>query len=212
MAILENGILGNYKGKLGSTVGRVVNGRNVLTGLHDASIKPLTIEQLGQQCKMGLVSSFLNQGSNLIKRGFKPKKKIHTPMNMAVQYNLKHAITGNAPDLGLVYPNIVWSIGDLKNPFQFNVIALPEGVLKFSWTHSQPISEYAQASDQLMVFVYNATKERFTIVENATERASMEFVLTLPADLAGNELHVYSFFTGYKGRSSNSIYSQIKLY
>ena len=209
MAILKNGINGGFSGKAGTTVGKIVRGQQVITGPYDKTKVPFSDAQLLRQKYLGAMSNFLCAGSDLIALGFKPKKEKHKPMNLAIAYNLKHAITGGLAEVEILYPQVVWSIGDLKNPLNFEITALPGAAVKFSWTLSTVVSCYAGATDRLMVLVYNATKDKLTVKLNVAERADLMYILQLHPGFAGDQLHCYCFFAGYRGMTSNSLYAQV---
>ncbi len=207
MAISRKGILGGFSGKAGNMIGRSVAGQDVLTGLHEKPSVPPTQLQTDQRLKLGLVSGFFSYIPGIINLGFKPRKKKHGPMNAAVAYHLKHAVTGDSPDFSLSYPQVCISKGLLIKPYGTQADALTGAILNFTWTASEIVSPCNNTTDQLMIMVYNPSKHEFATLLNAAARIQGSCSLQLPADFSGDRVHAYLAFVNDKGLASDSIYA-----
>ncbi|MEJ5961720.1 DUF6266 family protein [Pedobacter immunditicola] len=97
------------------------------------SAKAPTQPQVNQRRKFRLVSSFLSPISELIITGFVSRKGDPGPMQMAMAFNLAHAIEGNSPDFGLDYTKVRFSNGKLASPDHTAIEALPGCTVEFSW-------------------------------------------------------------------------------
>lgn len=212
MGILKNGPNGLFTGKVGNMVGRIVEGRNVITGPYDEMVVAFTANQLDQQAKFGMMSSFLSNSSELIKLGFKPKNKKHGPVNLAVSHNLKQAVGGVSPDFEILYSKICLSAGELKNPINIGVQVLPDGVLRFNWELSAMVYRYANLTDQLMIMIFDPEPNKFSLHTNVASRGDLAGTVKLNPGFKGDVLHCYIFFTGYKGIASNTTYLKIDLH
>jgi len=205
MAILEKGLYGSFTGKAGNMVGRNLGGQHVLTGEHEKPKTPLTVKQMDYFAKFAMVSNFLSYISELISLGFKPAKRKHSPMNIALSYNLEHAVTDTGPDWKILFPKLSISKGSVEEPLRAEAKALPAAVLEFTWAAGM-ITRHNNYTDTLMLMVYNPLKKAFVTQINAAERRDLSYSLQLPVEFAGDQVHCYLSFIGYKKQASDSIY------
>ena len=93
-------------------------------------------------------------------------------------------------------------------PLTYAVANTTAGQLDFSWLHEEANGKLVDDSDELMVLVYNAAKNRFVKVSNAAIRSANSYTLPLPASFAGDEVEVYMAFNSAlkRGLSSDTIY------
>lgn len=56
--------------------------------------KPPVRSQIDQRNKFGLITSFLGAISEVVSKGYQSGNKLSGPMNEAVKFNLKEAISG----------------------------------------------------------------------------------------------------------------------
>jgi hypothetical protein len=201
------GPLGAFRGKIGSIIGSVVKGRNIVTSLHTKSSKPPTQAQLDQRNKFGLVTSFLSYFSDLIQIGFSAQNTIGSPMNAAVAYNLKYAITGTSPNFSINFSELSFSRGKLIGPKDSEVEALAAAKLKFNWMANNTALKLTDPEDQLLILVYNESKDEVITAINAALRRDLTYTLQLPSDFSDHEVYCYMAFVSADGRVSDSIYA-----
>lgn len=204
MGIQLKGPLGAFSGKVGSIIGSVVKGRNIITSLHTKSSKAPTKAQDDQRKKFGLVTAFLSYFSDLIEIGFGNYSTVGSAMNAAVAYNLKHAITGS---FSINYAELSFSRGKLTGPKNSAVEALPDAKLRFTWTANSAALKLTDPTDQLLILVYNPARDEVTTGINVAVRSMLTYTLQLPDDFSGGEVYCYMAFAGIDGRVSNSIYA-----
>lgn len=201
------GPLGAFRGKIGSIIGSVVKGRNIVTSLHTKSNKEPTQAQLDQRSKFGLVTSFLSYFSDLIEIGFSAQNTIGSPMNAAVAYNLKYAITGISPNFLINFSELSFSRGKLIGPKNIEVEALPEAKLRFTWMANDVALKLTDPEDQLLILVYNQNKDEVTTAIKVALRSALTYTLQLPADFSDDEVYCYMAFVNIDGRVSDSVYA-----
>lgn len=209
MGIIRQGILGGFRNKTGSVVGAYWRKLNVIRGLPRKSSKPPTQAQLNQQFKFGLVTGFLSWIRDLIDVGFKSVAGSSvSPMNYAVAYHLKNAITGVAPNFMINYSKILFSKGKLELPGDAEVSSLPSTELTFNWDTGGPDDKYIDATDTMSILLYNPTLDRFVKLSNAAFRSAGTFTLNVPPTFATHEVHCYISFNSTKTKflASNSLY------
>jgi hypothetical protein len=201
------GPLGAFRGKVGSIIGSVVKGRNIITSLHTKSSKPPTKAQLDQRTKFGLVASFLSYFSDLIEIGFSAQTSVGSTMNAAVSYNLKYAITGTSPDFSINYSELSFSRGKLTGPKDSEVEAFPDAKLRFTWTANNAALKLTDPTDQLLILVYNPGRDEVITAIRVATRSALTYTLQLPQEFSGEEVYNYMAFVSTDGRVSNSIYA-----
>lgn len=205
MGILKSGILGPFRNKTGSVVGRMHRGKNVITGLHNTSTKPATQKQLESQLKLGLLNSFLQGIDGLVNIGFKPYTKNNSAVNAAVKYNYGHAFIKVDGSFAIDYPKIVYSRGHIDTP-ESPQVDPAAGSITFSWL-PQKQSAYCQFTDMASFFVYNPAKEMSVILLNITNRYAQGYILEIPEGFIGDTVHCYMNFSSADGKKNgNSIY------
>ena len=207
MGIQDKGAFGGFRNKTGPLVVHIVNGQNVITSVPRKSSKPPTEKQLDQRRKFGLVTSHLSWMSTLIDQGFQEHEKRQSSMNVAVRYNLLHAVTGVSPFFTIDYPKMMYSQGKCPLPADIAVEGLEGAQVDFSWGISF-LNKFGKATDLVNLVVYNAQEDKFVILENAASRSELGFSLQLPAEFIGHTIHCYLNFVSVTGDvASNSEYA-----
>ncbi len=194
MGLIKQGILGGFRKKTGTVVGAFWRRLDVIRALPRSNGKAPTQLQLNQQIKFGLVTGFLSNLSTLIDDGFKNSGSIATPMNLAVAYHLKEAITGVEPNFEIDLPKVKFSAGRLEMPDEFSVNVLAGGLINLTWPHTAQDDKLINGTDVLQVLVYNPGKQKFLKLKTAATRAEMTYEVQVPANFVGDEVHLYVGF------------------
>ncbi|WP_316815492.1 DUF6266 family protein [Pedobacter nyackensis] len=205
MGILKSGILGPFRNKTGSVVGRMHRGKNVITGLPETSNKPATKKQLESQLKLGLINGFLQDIEDLVNIGFKAYIKNNSAVNAALKYNYRHAFIKDGESFVLDYPKIVYSRGLIDTPESPQIDAAA-GSITYNWLPLKQ-STYCQFTDMASFLVYNPVKEMAVILQNATNRYAQGHTLEVPEGFIGDTVHCYMNFSSADGKKNgNSMY------
>jgi len=197
MGLIKQGILGGFRKKTGTVVGAYWRRLDVIRALPRSNGKAPTQKQINQQLKFGIVTAFLSNISGLIDEGFKVANSTSTAMNLAVAYHLKEAIIGVEPNFGIDLEKVAFSVGKLELPMEFNAVAVGT-TIEFSWTHDEIDDKLIDATDELVVLAYNASKQKFVKGLTNVPRTAMAHTLQLPSNYVGDEVHVYAGFRSLK--------------
>jgi hypothetical protein len=205
MGRIKKGILGGFSGKVGSVVGASWLGIDYMRSLPKISNKPASPAQEGQRNKMIRLRAFLIGLGNIINRSFQNFAE-KTPMNAALSYNMKNALTGISPDFEIHFPNLLFSQGNLHGTWSPKVNSTEPAALDFIWKNSS-FSPMCGADDELIAVVYSPADKKFVLLNDLVTRAEAAVRLILPKDFSGHLVHCYlGFHSRTKGISSTNQY------
>ncbi|WEK17784.1 MAG: DUF6266 family protein [Candidatus Pedobacter colombiensis] len=206
MGILKNGIMGNYRGRIGNLVFYVLNGKTVVRTIGKTT-KPPTELQLKCRQEMSVVSSFLKHITEFINVGFNLMAKYNNkhPFNMALSYNRKYALQGRYPDIGVNFKKVLVTEGSVLNAIDPFIESIPEG-LKFSWSCPDSLN-WSRPNDNVMLLAYFPVLQKAEYVLYGAKRSAGSDILSLPADLLNEYMEVYISFVAEDRRGiANSTY------
>jgi len=208
MGLIKLGILGGFRKKTGTVVGAYWRRLDTIRAMPRSSGKAPTQLQINQQIKFALVTSFLSNISPLIDVGFKVAGSILTPMNLAVAYHLKEAITGTEPNFELDLSKVKFSDGRLDLPLEMTVVAVAGAVMEISWPYTETDDKFIDGTDMLSLLAYNATKQKFVRASLVAARSATTYSFQLPANFTGDQVHIYGAFSSVRKKllNSNSTY------
>lgn len=207
MGIIENGILGGFRKKVGNISGAFWRDLNVIKSLPRKSNRPPTQKQLEQRLKFALVTGFLSSMSELIETGYRAAGS-NSPMNEAVAYHLKNAVIGVAPNYTLDYTKLRFSTGKLSLPSTFSVDTTAPAKVDFNWSLDGTDHKYKDGTDVINVVAYNPTKSQFVTLMAAAPRSAGTYALPLPLEFVGDSVHCLFSFSSTKKKNlhSKSVY------
>ncbi|WP_316813548.1 DUF6266 family protein [Pedobacter heparinus] len=199
MGKYKKGILGPFRGLVGTVVGSSWNGTFYLKSVPDFGDYTPTASQLNVQAKMAFVQGFLKPLKPLLNIGYKQFNKGMTPMNAATSYHIKNAVTGtSALNYAIDYAKVMISEGNLPMAEQPEVAITIANKLNFSWIDdSDPDS--TNDTDMVTVLAINPTKGNYTKKVGAAPRSAEAYVLDLPG-YSGDEVQVYISFVSADGK------------
>ncbi|WP_316793026.1 DUF6266 family protein [Pedobacter frigoris] len=198
MARYNNGINGPVSGKVGSVIASSWRGINYLKSVQDGKKKQSSPAQIHQQRIFALVSGWLRPLKALIAIGYQVVKEKKTPMNAAISFVMKHAVSGSGDDMVIDFANVVFSRGELLISVIKEIVSLVDAVLYIKWEDVLG-SAYCKDDDQANFVVYNPDKEKFVMFENVAVRSAKEVNLQLPANFLGDTLHCYMHYVNAQG-------------
>lgn len=207
MGKYKKGILGPFRGKVGTVVGSSWQGEYYLKSVPDFGDYTPTEAQLNVRFKLAMVTTFLKRLKPLINVGYQQFNQGITPMNAATSYHLKNAVTGTSSmDYAIDYTKVMFSEGDLPEAVHPLVAVTLAARLDFSWTDdSLPAS--SGGTDRATMLAYNVDKNKFTMLPSAAARSAEAYVLQLPPDWSGDTVHTWISFVNALGKEvSNSNY------
>ena len=193
MATYNKGILGAFSGKVGPVVWANWRGKDVMRSLPKKSKRRASAIQMQQRQKFGMVSELLNGLQPVIKRYYGSDGGLKTRRNQLMSYLLKEALLYNDPDFEWNFTKVLVSRGDLLGINAGSVSAVSGGILDFEWTDNSAQGE-AEATDKLVVVVYEPTSKTTVYSLNAGSRDAEAAALALPDYLTGLAVHVWVLF------------------
>ena len=199
MGSYEKGIIGAFSGKVGPVVGATWRGKEVMRSLPRKSSKPATLKQKLQREKFTLVTEFLTPLNPVLKRYFGSNTEVKTRRNQAMSYTIKEALTYVDPDFQWEYNRVLISRGNLLG---LNTGAATAGAgqsINIAWTDNSGIGD-ADATDQLVVAVYEPTSKTTLYSLNAGVRDHGLGNIALPAFLSGLKVQVWATFASVDGK------------
>lgn len=205
MGTYKKGILGSFSGKVGTVVGSSWNGIEYMRSLPKPSSKAPTDLQMIQRAKMGMAAGFLHPISALINVGYKSIAVRQSAFNVATSQLLADGITGTYPDLVIDYTKVLISKGNLTGAWG-PAVTSAGGKLDVTWQDNNT-SGTAKPTDKVMLLVYNPEKSQYVFTMEGEDRSALADSLNLPADFAGDNVHVWiAFISADKKTVSTSLY------
>ncbi len=205
MANFNKGILGPFRGKVGTIVGSSWKGIDYMRSLPKAGGKK-SEAQLMQQLKFRLAVGFIKSMASLVKQSFIGLSKEMSAFNSAVSYLLKHAIAGTAPNFSISYADVLISRGELPNVLQPVVVATAASGADFKWI-SNAGTGIAHADDRVILLAYEPETNTTVYSDHAAIRSTEQAALDLSA-FHGRKVHTYIGLLSDNGKEvANSIYT-----
>lgn len=201
MAIIKNGILGGFSGKVGTVVGYTMNGKNVMRGLAERTAK-YTEGEIKNTNKFKLVQDTLSVILPFIRNGF---RNYYTPtggMRGALSYNRKFAVAGDAPDFYIDPEKFRVTGGDLPGAEDAQFVLESPKVLRVHWDGLTPAG--GNERDQVMLLAIDFKGQEASSVNIGAFRSAGTEVVKLKHKLVGQSVHIYLGFVA-KDRSRQSI-------
>lgn len=193
MGTYEKGIIGAFSGKVGPVVGATWRGKDVMRSLPRKSSKPATLNQKLQRDKFTMVTEFLTPLNPIVSRYFGSNTELKTRLNQAMSYTMKEAVTYNDPDFEWEYNRALISRGNLIGLNNGAAAAGAGQSITITYSNNSGIGD-AEATDQLVVAVYEPTSKTTLYSLNAGTRTLGTGTLAVPAFLSGLKVHVWATF------------------
>ena len=114
MGLFEKGILGGFRGLVGTVVGSTWRTLDVMKSRPKKSSKVPVQAQIDQRFIFSMVVAFLAKIDEVIAIGYRATTGIKTAMNAAVGDNIANAVTGISPNFSIDYSEVSLSKGTGK--------------------------------------------------------------------------------------------------
>jgi hypothetical protein len=202
MATFRDGILGGFKGLVGTVIGSTWRTLNVMKKRPKPSTKAPVQAQIDQRIKFGLMTDFLSNARKHVDLGFQSYNGVLTPMNGAVRLNID-AFTGTSPNFIIDYSKIVLSTGKLPGPVDVEMTPAVDAIT-FKWTvydTSSAEDDALRNTDLLALFAYNPSSGFSLTNTGMATRAALTRTLDLPRPFLGSPLHVWLYYVSANRKS-----------
>lgn len=199
MAIIEGGIFGNLRGRLGNRVYYMLRGKQV-SRVVGRKVKPPSAKQLINQMELKVLSDFLTSVKEFIKLGFGPEAVLNDmyPHNIAVRHNKRFAQSGEYPHIVMDYQRVLLSKGTLPGLTDVSVRLTgdaDEGYsLVFKWTLLPADKDWPRCNDQVMLLAYfpeEGMPWRACYSLAGAKRGTGQDILHLPTYMSGQRMEIY---------------------
>ena len=198
-----NHIFDSGQGKLGNLVLYKVNGQGRVRTRAEHFNDRRSPAQLAQRQRMQAVNSFLKPFRDLIRITYAAEAGGSSAVHAARAYHMRHALTGEYPDISVDKGRALLSRGPLPVSLNAKVSVQEEGLL-IEWENC-PEDEREHAHDTLVVVALFTEKGRAGYHFTDTRRTCGSYVLK-PARMQGNADVWISFRKRDQTLMSNSMY------
>jgi hypothetical protein len=197
----------DVRGIVGNNVGRYVDGENIFSVKPHKSSKPSSQSQINHRTGFGMMMGQVSLFSGAIAIGFKDNKEKLAPGNAALRYNLKHALSGTAPNYSINYAEFSLGRGKL-NPVSTPAVVAVTGetaTLEFSWLDGG--YGLSDATDLIKVYIHTPGIENLVTNGTVVKRSALKIRMIVPFEFIDLPLHCYIMVVSADGkRVSNSRY------
>lgn len=190
MAKDHEGINGAFRGKVGTVVGTVWRGKNVMRSIPVKSKKPLSEKQLLQLQKLKVVTQFLAPFRLLMNQYYPSNELSKNGTNLITSYALKKALHIQDQSCYLIYSKLFFAVGVLPKSTFTNSEFTTDNVLKLHWEDMR-YNLLAQGSDQLIVIGYNQALQEHYINKFAGIRDELTTEIALPKHWKKEHIHLW---------------------
>jgi hypothetical protein len=206
MGTILKGILGGFSGTVGTVVGSNWKGIEYMRSRSTKRSGTSSPAQLQQRAKFGMMMKFLRIFRDLLKTSFNEFAKGETGPNVALSFNLLHAVTGDYPAFTINYPMVLLSHGNLTTPQAPKAVAGLAGKVDFTWTNNAGKSVSA-ATDNAILVIYDPSTQKVVYKLDAAVRTAGSDLLDVP-EFSGSIVETWMAFVSANGRSiSDSAYT-----
>ncbi len=209
MAVLTEGVNGPVTGRLGNVVFYQVKGQNRARSLPRVTRrkrKP-SPEQAMQRAKFKLMQEWLKPMKRLVRIGFGRYAPPKTGHNVAMSYNMRHAIIENDGEFSVDPEAFRFSAGPLTPPTNVHAY-LEENILHFTWDKPEPHAVLGDARTLLLVYNerngYGSDEIYGSHADTCVDQLNFRFISPRPGDTC----HAYMAFVNVEtGEVSDSVYA-----
>ncbi|RZJ83661.1 MAG: hypothetical protein EOO20_22400 [Chryseobacterium sp.] len=201
MAKYEHGILGPFRGKLGTVIGVTIRGQHVMKGLGPIRIDKPTDAQKVVRSKLSVMSDFLNPLKDILTIGFVKKKNSITSFNQAMRINLEAGVIDETSAFTIDYAKIILSSGSLHGVFRADFAFGGPDQVKFEWDRYPG----SNPNDNVRLVLYSPQLHKHYIIRKSICRSALQYVAEVPQIFGSTELYGWMLFSNGKD-VSNTIY------
>jgi len=206
--IVKKGAVGTINGKTGNVVTTKWRNKDVVKSTPRKQNKKKDAQPQPQNLKLGLMSKMLSKFKKQIKIGFNKKTNKLPGFQMAMEYNIEHAIKGEHPNFEIDYEKVIFSRGCGDIAWGGSLTLLEDNDFLLTWETAPTSSLKKNGKDILQVMVWESTNglsEKYK--ESTVTRDALSTVRALQTTLVPGTVHVWIFFSSPDGKTvSNTRY------
>lgn len=195
MATYKQGILGSFRGKVGTVIGTYWKGRAVMRSVSPHVHNPRTPLQEAVRARLAVVSTFVSSVLTFVNEGFRQvaDSEAITAANVAMRVNLAQAVTGSGTEVAVDYTRVRLAQGALIGLKNATVATASTGhSVEVEWDNNSSESDAASDSDQVLFCLFNADRMASTTKTSGVSRSNEGATLAYPSLWAGDTLYLYA--------------------
>jgi len=206
--ITKKGAIGTINGRTGDVVTTKWRRTDVVKSTPEKKKKKKGAKLQPQSVKIGLMSKMLSKFKKQIQIGLDKKTKKLPGFQMAMEYNITHAIKGEDPNFEIDYEKVIFSRGSGDIAWGGSLTLLEDNDFLLTWETLSTSNLKKNGQDLIHVMVWESTKRRGAVYSSQTAtRAELSTVRRIPGTLIPGTIHVWVFFSSPDGKTvSNTRY------
>lgn len=207
MATYTDGILGSFKGKVGTVIGSSWRGKFYMKSLHSKRTIPPHKKEKQNRDKFGMAHHWLKPEAvkMFVRAGFKGYSPTVEGFLAAKSRLLKNAFTGEGEEMSVDPALAQVSYGELLLPSNITAVKAAPNKVQVSWDAGEKNMEGAY--DQIMILAYNIENGKANSNITGQFRYVGEDTLYLSPGIPERTYHIYAAFVAAdRSCQSASIY------
>jgi hypothetical protein len=200
-------LLGDARGAVGPVVFTKVRGIPVVKSKPAINKKLRKKKNKGkpksdQTLKLSVVSPFISKIVKYTSIGFDKNKTGEAAFPAAVQYTLKHAVSGENPDFKIHFPEVLISVGKRELAWSSQISCDDMKMITITWEIPDTANLREIGNDLSHILLYDETKDKPIFYGNIKiRRSALTFNVQISDTNSGSIVHAYIFFVSPDGTS-----------
>lgn len=201
MALIDQGQIGDFKGKIGRVVVAPYRKKTVGRAAPKKSTKQPTLVQLDQRAQFGLVTAFVSGVREIINLGYQNLTGNSGSYNMATKWHLDNAVTGVYPNYAIDYSKVKLSDGKnvIDGIFEVAKTDAVNSKTTITWMAREAVRG-SLPTDKLCAVFYNHTEKFFMMDMAASERSKLTATVRIPLEEDTDVIHGWVLFISTDGK------------
>lgn len=198
MGKISKGILGGFRGRVGTVVGSKIFGIDVMRSYQPNVRNPRTIGQVSQRSRFSFVVLFLRAFLRIIRVGYSLKAIKQSAFNACVSINVKNAVSGAYPNYAIDYAKVMFAKGPL---LKANSLFMDENVAEAVsiGIHQNCLNIDPEYDDLAYGVFYNLTKDQVMTSKGVLKRSDWDVNVVPELWEVGDVVHGWVFYTSPDG-------------
>ena len=206
MGRIKQGPLGSVSGKVGNVTISQWKNKSVVKERPSGSNKPASKKQQEQRAKMTVAGQFLRTVKEVVTPCYRDLTVKMTGFNAAVRNLIKFAISGEFPNYGIDYSQVLLCRGEIRQIFKPVASSAKTDTITFTWTTGNGIGK-SRPDDKAILIAYCEAMKVSTYTLNGPPRSAGTAELEMPG-FSGQVVHTWVAFISADGADvSDSLYA-----